>query len=155
VKWLLPVLVLLIAQPAQAAGVDEQVLADPAREAQARTIMQDLRCLVCQNQSIDDSNADMAADLRAVVRERVLAGDTPAQIYDYMVARYGDWILMRPPVNQGTWILWLMPALLIVLGLAAISVFLRRSRAAAQPVAPLSAQEQADLDSIIGEDHTA
>ncbi|TDI59560.1 MAG: cytochrome c-type biogenesis protein CcmH [Alphaproteobacteria bacterium] len=152
-KWLLPVLILVIALPVMASGVDENVLADPAKEAEARAIMEDLRCLVCQNQSIDDSNADMAADLRAVVRERVLAGDNAPQIYDYMVARYGDWILMRPPVNESTWVLWLMPAILIVLGLLVISVFLRRGRAQAQTVTPLSAQEEADLETVIGKDH--
>jgi cytochrome c-type biogenesis protein CcmH len=149
VKWLLPFLMLVIALPVMSAGVDEKVLADPAMEAEARVIMEDLRCLVCQNQSIDDSNAKMAADLRAVVRERVLAGDNAGQVHDFMVARYGDWILMRPPVNEGTWVLWLMPAILIVLGLLAISVFMRRGRANAKTVIPLSSQEEADLSAIV------
>ena len=147
-------MVLLIAPPAFAVGVDENVLADPAQEAQARDIMKDLRCLVCQNQSIEESNADMAADLRRVVRERVQAGDNEAQIYDYMVARYGDWVLMRPPVNQGTWFLWGMPALLVLLGLIAARALMRRNRAAnddAEP--PLSSEEQAALYELLqGED---
>ena len=147
-KWLVTILMLVVALPVVAAGVDEKVLLDPAREAEARAIMQDLRCLVCQNQSIDDSNAEMAADLRAVVRERVLAGDNAGQVHDFMVARYGDWILMRPPVNEGTWVLWLMPAILVVLGLLAISVFMRRGRANDKTVTPLSAQEEADLDAL-------
>ena len=156
-RHLLAILVLLInlpayvvGVPAYAVGVDEQVLPNPAQETIARAIMKDLRCLVCQNQSIDESNADMAADLRGVVRERVAAGDTAAEVHDYMVIRYGDWILMRPPVNKATWLLWFMPALLIALGLLAARSLMRRNRqAGVEEEPPLTAEEQAALDAAL------
>ena len=152
-KYVVAILVVLFASPALAVGVDERVLADPAQEAQARTIMKDLRCLVCQNQSIEESDADMAADLRRVVRERVLAGDTTNQVHTFMVTRYGDWILMRPPVNERTWFLWLMPMILLLLGgLAARSLMRRNSAIEGEVEAPLSAEEQAELDAMLRED---
>jgi cytochrome c-type biogenesis protein CcmH len=101
-------LVLLI-QPAWAVLPDER-LADPALETRARSLGQELRCLVCQNQSIDDSNADLAHDLRLIVRERLVAGDSDAQVLDYLRQRYGDYVLLRPPVTPGTWLLWFGPA---------------------------------------------
>jgi cytochrome c-type biogenesis protein CcmH len=152
VKYVVAILAVLFASPALAVGVDEQVLADPAQEAQARTIMKDLRCLVCQNQSIEESDADMAADLRRVVRERVLAGDTGDQVHTFMVTRYGDWILMRPPVNERTWFLWLMPLILLLLGgLAARSLMRRNNTIEGEVEAPLSAEEQAELDGMLRE----
>jgi cytochrome c-type biogenesis protein CcmH len=150
---LIALFMMLIISPALATGVDEEVLADPAQEAEARAIMEDIRCLVCQNQSIENSGADMATDLRRVVRERVLAGDNDDQVHSYMVARYGDWILMRPPVNARTWYLWLMPVFLVLMGLFAARSMMRRHRAAAPAeVEALSADEQAALDAILEQD---
>jgi len=150
VTRLIAFLLMLTISPAFATGVDEEVLADPAQEAEARAIMEDIRCLVCQNQSIENSNADMAQDLRRVVRERVLAGDNGGEVHTYMVARYGDWILMRPPVNERTWYLWLMPVFLVLVGLFAARSMMRRHRGAAPTqVDALSADEQAALDAIL------
>jgi len=153
VKFVVAIFVGLFVWPALAVGVDEQILADPVQEAQARSIMKDLRCLVCQNQSIEESDADMATDLRRVVRERVLAGDNAGQVHTFMVTRYGDWILMRPPVNERTWFLWLMPLILLLFGgLAARSVMRRNSTMEGAVEAPLSAREQAELDAMLRED---
>jgi len=107
---------LVMAVPAAAVGVDAEQLADPAKEAEARAIMKDLRCLVCQNQSIEDSNADLARDLRAIVREHVAAGEDAGQIKAYLVARYGDWILLKPPLEGATLMLWIAPVLLLGIG---------------------------------------
>lgn len=117
---------LLISAPAFAVGVDEAPLEDPALEAEARAIMAGIRCLVCQNQSIEDSNADLAQDLRRIVRERLAAGDGRAEVEAYLVARYGDWILMRPPVNRYTALLWALPLLLLIGGGLAVRRFYSR-----------------------------
>jgi cytochrome c-type biogenesis protein CcmH len=120
-------LMLLLAAPAFAVRPDE-VLADPALEARARTISHNLRCLVCQNQSIDDSDADLAADLRVLVRERLVAGDTDQQVFDYIVARYGEYVLLKPVIAPHTVLLWIAgPAALLVGGLA-LALAARRKR---------------------------
>ena len=141
---------LLWAGPALAVGADETMLADPVQETRARDIMEDLRCLVCQNQSITDSNAELARDLREIVRERVAAGETDAQVHQYMVDRYGDWILMKPPFNVRTALLWLAPALMLIAGGVGAWVFIRRQRAPVQPEA-LDAQERARLRALLDE----
>lgn len=118
---------LALTAPSQAVLPGEQ-LADPAQEARARAISYELRCLVCQNQSIDDSDASLARDLRVLVRERIRAGDDDAAIRAYLVARYGEFILLRPPVNWQTILLWTTPGLALLLGvMAARSAFRRRS----------------------------
>ncbi len=109
-------------------------LADPALEARARTISQELRCLVCQNQSIDESNADLAHDLRVLVRKRLVAGDTDRQVLDYIVARYGVFVLLDPPFEPVTWVLWLRPPLL-VLGAGGV-LLLRARRRRPRPTTP-------------------
>jgi cytochrome c-type biogenesis protein CcmH len=102
--------------PALAVQPDE-ILADPALEARARTLSQELRCMVCQNQSIDDSDAPLARDLRLLVRERLKAGDSDGQVLDFLVARYGEFVLLRPPFNWHTALLWLLgPLVLLVAG---------------------------------------
>jgi cytochrome c-type biogenesis protein CcmH len=111
------VLFLLAAAPAVAVEPGEQ-LADPALEAEAREISAGLRCLVCQNQSIDDSAAPLARDLRLLVRERLVAGDTPDEVREYLVARYGDFILLKPPFRAATLALWLTPAFVLAIGAA-------------------------------------
>ena len=142
-------LLLLLASPVLAVQPDER-LADPALEARARAMSRELRCVVCQNESIDESNATIARDLRILLRERLTAGDSDAQATAFLVARYGDFVLLRPPVRADTWALWFGPLAVLVLG-AGITVFaLRRRPVAAAP--PLSAAEQAKLETLMRED---
>jgi cytochrome c-type biogenesis protein CcmH len=137
--------------PALAVQPDE-ILDNPKLEHEAREISAGLRCLVCQNQSIDDSDAPLARDLRLIVRERLNAGDTPQQVVDFVVARYGEFILLRPRFTTKTVLLWLAPLLLLVGGgYLAFHIFRReRDRAATAPV-PLTEDEQRRLDSILDE----
>lgn len=151
-RALAAVLILLWVGPALAVGADEKMLPDPAQEARARHLMEDLRCLVCQNQSISDSNADLARDLREIVRERVAAGETDSQVHRFMVDRYGDWILMKPPFNYRTAVLWLAPLLLLVAGGIGAWIFIRRQRAVAAEPAPLDPAEEARLRALLGEE---
>jgi cytochrome c-type biogenesis protein CcmH len=128
-------------------------LADPALEARARALSSELRCLVCQNQSIDDSGADLAHDLRVLLRERISAGDTDAQVLQFMVRRYGDFILLKPPVQPDTYLLWFGPFAVLALGAAGAAIYLRRSRRRPdQAPAPLSAEERRKLDKLLAED---
>jgi cytochrome c-type biogenesis protein CcmH len=124
-----------------------EALNDPALEARARTISAELRCLVCQNESIDDSAAPLARDLRRIVRERLMAGDTDEQVFDYIVARYGDYVLLRPRVSPATWFLWFGPGLALVLGAAGLAFYVRhRSRTTAPE--GLSPEEERRLHEI-------
>ena len=134
--------------PAFAVNPDE-VLADPALEARARAISAELRCMVCQNQSIDDSNAELAKDLRLLVRERIKAGDSDREVMDYIVSRYGEFVLLKPPVGVNTILLWGMPVLLLVIGGAVLARQVARRRQVPS-TAPLSAEEQKALDDILG-----
>ena len=128
-------------------------LADPALEARARALGSELRCLVCQNQSIDDSNADLAHDLRVLIRERLSAGDSDSQVLQFMVRRYGDFILLKPPVRADTYVLWFGPFAVLVLGALGATFYLRRNRGAReQAPAPLSADEQRRLEQLLAED---
>lgn len=125
-----------------------EVLPDKALEQRARQISSGLRCLVCQNQSIDDSDAPLARDLRVLVRERLVAGDSDSAVIDFVVARYGDFVLLSPPLSARTVALWSGPFLVLLLA----TLFLwRRRRAAEAPqlAAPLSAEEQARLDELM------
>lgn len=141
---------LLAGNPAWAVNPDE-MLSNPVLEKRARDISQELRCLVCQNQSIDDSDAELARDLRVLVRERLIAGDTNAEAIDYIVARYGDYVLLNPPLKPETYILWASPAVLVILALLAVFAFYRRKqREAAATTTSLSRDEQARLDEILG-----
>jgi cytochrome c-type biogenesis protein CcmH len=144
-------LALALAAPARAIEPQEQ-LADPALEARARELGQELRCLVCQNQSIDDSNADLARDLRTIVRERLIAGDTNDQVLAFVTARYGDYVLLRPPVRTGTLVLWFGPVVLLVAAIIAMTMR-RRRRAKAEP-APLSPEESQRLARLLDEETT-
>ena len=132
-----------------AVQVDE-ILPDPALEARAREISQDLRCMVCQNQSIDDSEAPLARDLRLLVRERLKAGDSDTQVVDYLVARYGEFVLLKPRMSWHTAILWGAPLTILIIGLFAIGFsVLRRSAGAAPPeVTALSEAERGKLNAI-------
>ena len=133
---------LLLTTPALAISDPREMLPDPAQEARAEQVGSQLRCLVCQNESIEDSNADLAKDLRAVVRRRVAAGDSDGQIMAWMVARYGNFVRLRPPLTAATFLLWFTPVLALLAG-AAAALFGRR-RTPQAPV-PLTEAEQARL----------
>lgn len=143
----------LLASPARAVAPDE-VLADPALEARARVLSAELRCMVCQNQSIDDSDAPLAKDLRVLVRERLVAGDSDAQVIDYLVSRYGEFVLLKPRFAWHTFALWAAGPLALVAGLLAIFLALRKRRtqvtqAADTPVAGLSEEEERRLKALL------
>jgi len=136
-----------LAGPAAHAVEPVERLADPALEARARALSQELRCLVCQNQSIDESNADLAHDLRVLLRQRLVAGDTDRQVLDYVVARYGVFVLLDPPFAPATYLLWLTPPAL-VLG-AAIFLVLRARRRRPDPELPALSKEERDRAALL------
>jgi cytochrome c-type biogenesis protein CcmH len=137
---------LALAIPALAVQPDE-VLPDPALESRARALSRELRCMVCQNQSIDDSDAPLARDLRILVRDRLKAGDSDRQVVDYLVDRYGEFVLLKPRVAWHTAVLWASPVLVLLIGVLAL-VRLRR-RAAAPAVAGLTPDEQRRIESLL------
>jgi cytochrome c-type biogenesis protein CcmH len=140
----------LLAPAGHAATGPDEILADPVLEERARDLARQLRCLVCQNQSIDDSDAELARDLRQIVRERLIAGDSDAEIIAFLTARYGDFVLLKPPVKPATWGLWFGPLAVLLVAAGGIAVWLRRRpRETASP--PLSAAERARLDALLGE----
>jgi len=135
--------------PARAVEPGE-MLPDPALEARARVLSKELRCMVCQNQSIDDSEAPLAHDLRGLVRERLKAGDSDGQVFDYLVARYGEFVLLRPRFAWHNAVLWGVPPAVLLLGIVTIGVVVRRRRWAAQAeTANLSAVEEARLAELL------
>lgn len=144
---------LLLSLPAAAVLPGEQ-LPDPAQEARARELSKELRCVVCQNQSIDDSDAPLAADLRAIVRERIAAGDTNEQARDYIVRRYGSYVLLKPPVEAETLPLWLGPAAFVGFGIIGAAVMLSRRRRLPE-TAPLTPDELARLNALAPKDPPA
>ncbi len=130
----------------------EDRLDDPKLEERARDIADGIRCLVCQNQSIMDSNADLAKDLRAIVRERVAAGDSNAQVQQYLVSRYGDWVLLNPPFSLRTFLLWIFPFAALVLGAVFMVRFLRLKsdrRVGANVPGALSSEEAEELQRLL------
>ncbi|MGL4322457.1 MAG: cytochrome c-type biogenesis protein [Beijerinckiaceae bacterium] len=136
--------VFLMVSTAHAVQPDE-ILKDPAQEARARALSSELRCLVCQNQSIDDSDAPLARDLRVLVRERIAAGDSNAQVKSFLVQRYGEFVLLKPPLSLSTVFLWAAPALLFVIGLIAIARARRQHAPALLGQAGLTDAEKAAL----------
>ena len=138
----------LVATPALAVQPDE-MLPDPALEARAREVGSELRCLVCRNQSIEDSEADLAHDLRLLVRRRIAAGDSDRQVIAYIRSRYGDFVLLRPPLQTGTILLWGGPALLLAFGALTLVRFYRRHDPPAPP--PLAPDERRRLAAMLGE----
>jgi cytochrome c-type biogenesis protein CcmH len=145
-------MVVLGGSPARAVQPDE-IMSDTAKEARARDLSRELRCMVCQNQSIDDSEAPLARDLRLLVRERIAAGDSDAQVIDFLVARYGEFVLLKPRLNPHTWLLWLMPPLALAGGGLALWNYGRR-RAKSGPtddasLFKLTADEEARLERLI------
>ena len=145
-------LVLLAGAMPSIAVQPDEVLDDPALENRAREISAELRCVVCQNQSIDDSDAEIARDLRLLVRERLLAGDSDEQVVAYIVARYGDFVLLHPPFQANTLALWLAPPIMaVVIATLAILYFqtYQRRRAAGTGLDPLSPSDRAELDALV------
>ena len=142
-------LALFFAGTAMAVKPDE-MLADPALEARARTLSEGLRCMVCQNQSIDESDADLARDLRILVRQRLVAGDTDQQVMDYVVSRYGEFVLLKPRFDLRNALLWGTPVLLLLVGGVFIALSARSRRTLATK--SLSSDEQAALDAILHRD---
>ncbi len=141
-------LILMLATPVMAVQPDE-ILDDPVMEARAREISKGLRCLVCRNENIDDSNADLARDLRLLVRERLVAGDTDEQTTTYIVDRYGEYVLLKPVFNAGNAMLWLAGPVLLLLGGWASLAFIRRRGQAVPNVEGLTEAEQKRLDSLL------
>ena len=134
------------------AVMPDEVLADPALEARARTLSQDLRCLVCQNQSIDDSNAPLARDLRIIVRERLSAGDSDKQVIDYLVTRYGNYVLLKPPLQADTLLLWIGPAIAFLIAGAVFFAYIRRRPATGgEAPSPLTDDERRQIAELVGD----
>jgi cytochrome c-type biogenesis protein CcmH len=150
-RAILVLLSLIVASAAAYAVQPNEVLPDPALEARARGLSANLRCLVCQNQSIDDSDAPLARDLRLLVRERLVAGDSDAEVTRFLVARYGEFVLLRPPLGWHTLMLWLTPVLLLMLAAGGIGWRLVKARGQhiAPAQSPLTADEQARLASLM------
>jgi cytochrome c-type biogenesis protein CcmH len=146
----------LMAGSAAYAVQPDEIMSDPAKEARARDLSRELRCMVCQNQSIDDSEAPLARDLRLLVRERIAAGDTNAQVIDFLVARYGEFVLLKPRLNSHTWLLWLLPPVVLVGGgIALWGVNRRRSKSGLAPDAlppELTPDEEARLNRLVAAD---
>jgi cytochrome c-type biogenesis protein CcmH len=140
-------LLMLLALPAHAVEPSE-MLPDPALESRAREIGRELRCVVCQNQSIDDSAAEVARDMRRAVRERLAAGDGDEKVFAYMVARYGDYVLLKPPFKAGTWALWLGGPLVLLVAGGMLLIAARRRKPPAPPQ-PLSDEEQRRLAALL------
>ena len=141
----LALILCLLAAPLFAVEPDE-VLDDPVLEERARVISADVRCVVCQNEPIDSSNAGVARDLRLIIRERLVAGDTNEEVFEYLVARYGDFVLFNPPWKPSTYALWLGPFVILALGFLAVLMALRGKRG--QRTAALTAEEQARLEAL-------
>lgn len=144
---------LLLAPLAARAVQPDEILTDPRLEARARALSAQLRCLVCQNESIDESHADLARDLRVLVRERLQAGDSDDQVRAFLVRRYGDFILLKPPFKLETWLLWGAPFLILLMGGGIIFVARRRQkRLAPANSLSLSETERAKLEAMLGEE---
>jgi cytochrome c-type biogenesis protein CcmH len=154
-RVVIAMLALLQAAPAFAVQPDE-ILPDAKMEERARNLSRELRCMVCQNQSIDDSDAPLARDLRLLVRERLKAGDSDKQVMDFLTARYGDFVLLNPPMNAKTFLLWVLPAGLLVLGGIVLIVAMRRRGNSAEdsavPASPLTAEEEQKIARLLDSD---
>jgi len=141
---------LLLVPPLEA---QEPRLEDPVLEERARDLQREIRCVVCQNESIDSSQAEIARDLRALVRERLAAGDSDEEVRHYLVARYGDYVLFRPPVRRDTWLLWFGPTILLLIGAGGLAIAVLRRRRRGQPAPPaLSPEETARLENLLQEE---
>ncbi|MFZ1427337.1 MAG: cytochrome c-type biogenesis protein [Geminicoccaceae bacterium] len=143
---------LVLASPAWAATSPSEMLPNPALEARARTLGKELRCLVCQNQSIDDSDADLAKDLRHLVRERLIAGDSDQEVLAFVTQRYGDFVLLKPPVKPATWLLWFGPPVVLVIGGGLLLVYFRGRRRDAEAAPELEPAERERLSRLLAGD---
>jgi cytochrome c-type biogenesis protein CcmH len=148
-KRLALILALVLAPLAVQAVQPDEMLKDPALEARARHISEGLRCLVCRNESIDDSDASLAHDLRVLVRQRLTAGDSDAQVVQYLVSRYGEFVLLKPTTGGANLILWLSGPAMLVFGLGLVGLYLRRRKGQGETGAPLSAEDEARLAQIL------
>ena len=148
-------LAVMAGSPSAYAVQPDEIMSDPAKELRARDLSRELRCMVCQNQSIDDSEAPLARDLRLLVRERIAAGDSDAQVIDFLVARYGEFVLLKPRLNSHTWLLWLLPPLALVGGGVALWAHGRRRKRSEtgqdSALFKLTADEEARLERLIAE----
>lgn len=149
---LIAILFALLAPGAAFAVRPDEMLKDPALEARARHISEELRCMVCQNQSIDDSEAPLAHDLRVLVRQRIMAGDNDKQVLDFLVARYGDFVLLKPPFQLDTLLLWGLPPFALAAGLVGLLLMARRRRTVSLQPEALSAEEQAKVATLVEPD---
>jgi len=151
-SWVAAIAVAMTLASSAWAVEPDEVLADPALETRARELSKDLRCLVCRNESIDESNADLARDLRVLVRERLVAGDSDSEAMDFIVDRYGEYVLLRPKVNGANWLLWAAGPGMLLLALITAAMYLRgRSRAPQLKEAGLSDAEEARLKELLDE----
>ena len=150
-RFVLAALIMLVPASPSIAIEPDEVLADPVLETRAREISKELRCVVCQNQSIDDSHAEIARDMRVLVRERLVAGDTDEEVVEFMVARYGEYVRFSPSIRFETLPLWFGPPVLVLIVIAAFVMVYRaqQNRTAAEGVRPLSAAERARLDALV------
>ena len=149
------IVTLLMASSAAFAVQPDEIMSDPVKELRARNLSRELRCMVCQNQSIDDSDAPLARDLRLLVRERIAAGDSDTQVIDFLVARYGEFVLLKPRLERHTLLLWLMPPLALTGGGLALWIYgRRRSKNAARNRSPLklTAEEEARLQRLMADE---
>lgn len=146
---LIVMLLALMTPQALRAVTPDEILKDSTLEARARNLSRELRCMVCQNQSIDDSDAPLAKDLRVLVRERLSNGDSDRQVLDFLVSRYGEFVLLKPPFELHTLLLWAVSPAVLLIGIIALFVMARRRRAVIPPAPPLSEAEQRKLSSLV------
>ena len=158
-RWLAALLLALscfATAPGHAATNPDEILRDPALEQRARELSKQLRCLVCQNQSIDDSDAELASDLRRLVREQLVAGRSDEEIIEYLTARYGDFVLLKPPVEPATWGLWFGPGAVLLIAGAGLAAYVRRRSGRRDERPPdLDPEERRRLDALLREDSAA
>lgn len=150
IRALIAAAILLGAMPAALAVEPSEMLPNPALEARAEAIGKQLRCLVCQNESIEDSGADLAHDLRVLIRERLTAGDSDAQVVKYVTDRYGAFVLLKPPVEPATYLLWFSPFAILILGAAGAWLYVRRRPA--PPDEPLDLDQRRQLERLLLDD---
>ncbi len=146
------VALILLGVPAAHAVQPDEIMADPAKEARARELSRELRCMVCQNQSIDDSEAPLARDLRLLVRERIAAGDSNSQVIDFLVARYGEFVLLKPRLERQTLLLWLLTPLALMAGGVGLWLQIRRRSQGGAAVPPLTPDEESRLAALISDE---
>lgn len=150
------VVAVMLGGPVAYAVQPDEIMADPAKEARARDLSRELRCMVCQNQSIDDSDAPLARDLRLLVRERIAGGDSDRQVIDFLVARYGEFVLLKPRFSPHTLVLWLLPPLALAGGGLALWIYNRRRASPGSPADPslrnLTDEEEERLERLLAAD---